>query len=70
MLNVVQLAALAGWSTRTAWRYLAAWAAAQNNPAVPRVTTVRTGRRGRPRHEVQRADFERWSLRQPVSVAA
>lgn len=52
-------------SARTARRYIAAWVASQANPIVPRVTTVRSAGRGRPRHEVQRESFVKWTLSAP-----
>lgn len=58
-----ELAALMGWSARTAQRYLEAWYAAQARPDVPRVTVERTGGRGRPRYVVDRATLSGLSRR-------
>lgn len=62
MLTVAKLAALAGWSIRTARRYLSAWFAMQTNPRVPRVIVTRTGKRGRPPYVVDRESYMQWSL--------
>lgn len=45
-------------------QFVAAWHGRQHDPRVPRVTLARTGRRGHPPYEVERASFERWLIPQ------
>ncbi len=61
-MNLAALTTRTGWSERTGRRYLAAWAATQKDPDVPRVRVVRGKGRGRPHYEVDRDSFDRWVL--------
>lgn len=60
MLTVDHIALRMEWSVRTARRYVAAWAERQRDPRIPRVRSLHTGRRGRPRYVVDPQSFERW----------
>ncbi|MEZ4395213.1 MAG: hypothetical protein R3A48_29380 [Polyangiales bacterium] len=70
MLTVDHIASRMEWSVRTARRYVAAWSERQHDPRVPRVRSLRTGRRGRPRYVVDPASFERWLCPAAVAEAA
>jgi hypothetical protein len=60
-LRVVDVMRATGWGDRTAYRYVAAWAAVQERRAdVPRVAKVRTGSRGRPPWRIDAESFFRW----------
>ncbi len=70
MLTVDDIAARLGASQRSAHRLVAAWAERAGDPRVPRVLLARTGKRGRPRHVVDRASFERWLCPSDAALAA
>lgn len=62
MLKVSEVAALCAWSERTAHRYVEAWAGAQRDARVPRVTLTATGGRGRPGYRVDADSLRRWRV--------
>lgn len=60
MLTVDDIAARLGASQRSARRLVAAWAERTADPRVPRVSRLRTGRRGRPAYAVDPDSFAAW----------
>ena len=58
-MDLREVAAKLGCSYRTAARYVSTWAALRG-VGVPRVTMVRTGKRGRPAYEVEVESFRAW----------
>lgn len=67
-LRVPDIARAAGWSERTTYRYVEAWALAEGRADVPRVERRHTGRRGRPAWAVDALSFFRW-LRASLSTS-
>lgn len=66
-LRVGDVARATGWSPRTAYRYVDAWALAQSRPGVPRVARRRSGRRGRPAWAVDAETFFAWLRASPLA---
>lgn len=59
-MDASELALRMRWGLSTARRRCAIWIRLQARGGVPTVTLRRTGTRGRPGYEVDRATFERW----------
>lgn len=68
MLTVDDIAQKLSVSVWTARRYASAWSELQDDNRIPRVSLLRTGRRGRPRYGVDAASFARWLC--PAAQAA